>query len=227
MRCADAGRRALPKKPQHCQRQIKLESSQRPLPKVEVRQTHLMLLALSCLATGASAEFQEFTTHDGWFDAVGGAANVTTIDFTELPLDTTITDQYQDLGVTWSGLNFITPSILDPDERTLRMFNGNDIFFDEPITYFGADIGTGSNTVEYKVYSGDTLLHESQLFGNPPEKDFGGIVSDEPFDRIHVRDPFDNLAIFFDMHFGPPIPAPGALAPLAMLVCVRSRRRRQ
>jgi len=186
-----------------------------------------MLMVLSSLATGASAEFQEFTTRDGWFDAVGGAANVTTIDFDEFPLDTTITDQYQGLGVTWSGLNFITPSSFDPDGGLLRMFNGNDIFFDKPITYFGADI---ASTVEYKVYSGDTLLYESQIFGNPSDEDFGGIVSDEPFDRIHVRDPADSLAIFFDMHFGPPIPVPGAvgaLAPFAVLMCTRSSRRRR
>jgi len=172
----------------------------------------------------AAGAFQEFTTHDGWFDAVGGSANVSTIDFDEFPINTTITDHYHNYGVTFSGLNFVSPSILDPDKRTLRMFNGNDIFFDEPIKYFGADIG---GTVEYKVYSGDTLLHESQIFGAPSEEIFGGIVSDVPFDRIHVRDPLDNLAIFWDMHFGPPIPAPGALAPLALFVCVRSGRRRR
>jgi len=190
---------------------------------VRISHTYPMLIALSSLATGASAEFQEFTTRDGWFDAVGGAANVTTIAFDEFPLNTTITDHYQNRGVTWSGFNLISPSF-GGDKRDIRMFNGNDIFFDEPITYFGANIEI---TVEYKIYSGNTLLHESQWFGVPSEEEFGGIVSDIPFDRIHVRDPFDSVAVFDDMHFGPPIPAPGALAPIAMLFCASTKRRRR
>jgi len=177
------------------------------------------------MTTGASAGVQEFTTHDGWFDAVGGSANVSIIDFDEFPINTTITDHYQSYGVTFSGLNFISFSDTnhDPDNFAIRMFNGNDIFFDEPIKYFGADIG---GTVEYELYSGDTLLHESQWFGSPPSEEFGGIISDIPFDRIHVEDPFDSLAIFWDMHFGPPIPAPATLAPLALMLLGRCRRRR-
>jgi len=182
------------------------------------------VIALLSLAASTSAEFQEFTTHDGWFDSVGGASNVMTIDFNEFPVNTTVTDHYQNLGVTFSGLNFISPSDYDSDGGLLRIFNGNDIFFDEPITYFGADI---IGTVEYELYSGDTLLHESQWFGNPSSEDFGGIISDVPFDRIHVRDPGDSLAIFWDMHFGPPIPAPGALAPFALLFCASPKRRRR
>jgi len=186
-------------------------------------------LGAAASSSPAGGTIQEFTTHDGWFDAVGGAANVSTIDFDEFPINTTITDHYQNYGVTFSGLNFISFSDTnhDPDNFAIRMFNGNDIFFDEPIKYFGADIG---GTVEYELYSGDTLLHESQWFGVPTDEEFGGIVSDIPFDRIHVRDPADSLAIFWDMHFGPPIPVPGAvgaLAPLALLVCTRSSRRRR
>jgi len=182
------------------------------------------VIALLSLAASTSAEFQEFTTHDGWFDSVGGASNVMTIDFNEFPVNTTVTDHYQNLGVTFSGLNFISPSDYDSDGGLLRIFNGNDIFFDEPITYFGADIG---GIVQYELYLGDTFVAESQPFGVPLDEHFGGIVSDVPFDRVHVSDPNDSLAIFWDMHFGPPIPAPATLAPLAMLMCVRSRRRRQ
>jgi len=183
----------------------------------------MFIIAVVSRATSASAELQGFTTHDSWFDSVGGASNVMTIDFNEFPVNTTVTDHYQNLGVTFSGLNFITPTEVDPDGGYLRIFNGNDIFFNEPITYFGADI---IGIVQYELYLGDTFVAESQPFGVPLDEHFGGIVSDVPFDRVHVSDPNDSLAIFWDMHFGPPIPAPGALAPLmALLLSRRSRRR--
>jgi len=180
-----------------------------------------IVLGAAASSSPAGGTIQEFTVNEDWFDAVGGPGNVTTIDFDEFPINTTLTDHYSNIGVMWSGLNFVSLSN-DADGQSLRMFNGNDIFFDEPIKYFGADI---RGTVEYEIYSGDTLLHESQWFGVPTDEEFGGIVSDIPFDRIHVQSPSDNTAIFWDMHFGPPIPAPGALAPFALLFCASAKRR--
>ena len=181
-----------------------------------------MLLASfgSCRASAAFTEYPGDPA--GWFAAIGDG-NYATIDFDEFPNNTTITNQYEPYGVTFSGLNFITMSESDSDGWALRMFDGNDIYFDQPINSFAADI---RGLLQIELYSGDTLIHTTQIFGVPLDEVFGGVVSDQPFDHIRVYDPDDNLAITQNIYFGPPIPAPGAIVPLSFALLLPRRRRR-
>jgi len=174
----------------------------------------------------AYGDFQNFNTEDRaeWFDTVG-ADNVTTIDFTDYPNETTLSDQYDHLGVTFDGFNLVTgPFPVDfHDSWGLRIFNGNDLYFSEPINWIAADI---LGIVGFDIYSGDTLLHSAEA-GHGGDGQFGGVVSDVAFDHIRIYNPVGFILGVDDLHFGPPIPAPASLAPLVMLICIRSRRRRR
>jgi hypothetical protein len=55
---------------------------------------------------------------------------------------------------------------------------------------------------------------------------FAGVVSTEPFDSVVLRDWADDLAFIDNLHFGPPIPAPGALGVLAVAAIILPGRRR-
>jgi MYXO-CTERM domain-containing protein len=52
-------------------------------------------------------------------------------------------------------------------------------------------------------------------------------VSPQPFDEIRITDPVGSQVSIDDLHFGPPIPAPGALGlfGFALLGAHRCRRR--
>lgn len=57
---------------------------------------HFCILSMASSATADVQWF--FGDRDGWFDAVGGPSNVTTIGFTEYPNGTTLTNHYSDLA---------------------------------------------------------------------------------------------------------------------------------
>lgn len=176
-------------------------------------------------AHGAVTEF--FGDHNGWFGAVGGEANVTTIDFTDFPINTTITNQFAESGVTFEGLNFTSgPFTNYHDLWGLHVFNWNDLYFDEPINWIAADI---LGTMRIQLYQGDQLFFTSNFFGVSPNNGFGGLISDQPFDHVRIFDPADSLLVIDDLHFGPPIvvPVPGALCPLILAVCTVPRKRRR
>jgi hypothetical protein len=56
---------------------------------------------------------------------------------------------------------------------------------------------------------------------------FSGVISTIPFDTVVIKDPFGANTLIDDLYFGPPIPAPGALAILGLagLMCSQKRRR--
>lgn len=174
----------------------------------------------------AFAGVQEFEDEERplWFDAVGDG-NYTTIHFDELPNNTTVTDQYEPHGLTFSGLNFITMDESDEDGWALRIFDGNDLYFDEPINWIAADI-RGSIMVE--LFVGDTKFYTSQSFGAGPTPHFGGLISEQGFDHIRIYDRFDNLAILQDFYFGPAIavPAPASFIAVVSPLFLMPRRRR-
>ena len=192
------------------------------------RDTMLKLIsvaaALFMISSPTFASLQEFEDEQRplWFDAVG-EGNYTTLDFTGFPEATTITDEYSPYGVTFSGTNFVSPSIIDPDGWILRIFDGNNIYFDQPINWFAADI---AGSIKVELFLDDQLIHTSQIFGAGPTPHFGGLISDEPFNRVFIYDPSDNLAITHNVFFGPPIPSPGALGPFGFVLLLRRRRRR-
>ena len=162
-----------------------------------------------------------------FFHAVGGPSNVTTIGFTEYPNGTTLTDHYSHLGVTFEGLNFVTSdSNSFHDGWGLRIFAigqlGNDLYFDQPINWIAADI-LGSMKIE--LYDGDILFYTSSRLGIGGLGQFGGLISERPFDHVRIYDEADFLTVLDDLHFGPPIPTPSVLAPVCLILLHRCRRR--
>ncbi len=191
---------------------------------MKLRKTALLLPML--LATVSHAEFVVYgeSERDNWFTDAGGAAHITTIGFTGLPNNSSLTDQYAPMGLNFEGTNFITLDVPSfADDWGLRIFDGNDLFFDEPINWIASDY---LGSVRMELYLGDTLLFE---FQRPLPEQFSGVISDVAFDRVRVFDPTDNLTVIDDLHFGPPIsvPAPGAFAPLAFVQLITRRRRRR
>jgi len=182
-----------------------------------------IMLLTGCAATSAVAGVTEYgpDERDDWFNDVGGPDNVTSLGFTQFAPDTIISDQYADLGVTFSGFNQTVTAPVYMDDWTLWIFNGNDLYFDKPIHSLSADF---RGAITFELYAGDLLLHESSGFDFDP---FFGLNSDIAFDRVRIYDRFDFLTDVDNLHFGPPIPAPATLAPLVMWMCARSGGRRR
>jgi len=79
-------------------------------------------------------------------------------------------------------------------------------------------------TLVMELYSNGQLFYTSQEFGGSSVPFFGGIRADEPIDKVRLfRSEVDFTAID-GLFFGPPIPAPGALAPFALALCGRRSR---
>jgi len=172
---------------------------------------------------GSDAGVVEFTDKSAWIDAVG---DFTTIGFTGFPDNTPITDQYSALGATFTTFDvtsgpdeFLYPN----DSWGLQGFDDIIVTFDEPINWVGVDF-PGGIVIELQDELG-TTLYESTLFGVGGTGFFGGIFANFSFHRIRLTEPIFNSAVIDDLHFGPPIPAPGALA-LLVIAGVTSRRRR-
>jgi len=168
------------------------------------------LIILLCTAT-ATAGVTSYNTQDRdqWFADVAALGETTSIGFTEFPNNTTIIDQYDELGITFDGFN-LTSGPIPPqyqDGWGLRIFNGNDLFFDEPINWIAADF---IGTMSIDLYNGDTFIDTVHV-GNSGLGQFGGAISTQPFDRVFIYDFFDPLTVLDDLYFGPPIPAPAAL----------------
>jgi len=188
------------------------------------------IVLLSQVANAGVVEYRN-DDRDDWFIDVGGTDNVSVVDFTGFDDFTPITDQWAHLGVNFSSSGFVVTSgpgpVLFPNDSWGA--NGEpdiNITFDEPMQWIATDF---PGTLQFELYSNDTLFHTSQLFfPDGLAGGFGGIVSDVPFDSVRIFDPLDSIVAIDDLFFGPPIPVPGAvgaLAPLAMLMCARSRRR--
>lgn len=189
----------------------------------------LIAIIATLSASFGSSAYAQFTiygeaTRDQFFSDAGGLDNITTINFTDLPNATTVTDQYSDLGVTFEGLNFTTgPFNNYHDQWGINIFSGNHLYFDNPINWIAADFLGG---LRIEIYSGETFLHR---FQRPMPERFVGGYSEIPFDHVHVYDPTDSLTVIDDLHFGPPIvvPAPGVAAALTLALFTVSRRRRR
>jgi len=180
----------------------------------------LVLAALGWPALPAHAGVTEFIDRAEWEGAVG---QFSTIDFTGFPAFTIITDQYQDLGVTFTDGNdvtFFTPSFVN-DDWGLRGNGDIHLSFDRPQGWIGVDF---PGFIRVLLFSGGELIHFSSIFAADPVGGFGGLVSTELFDAVVILDPFDDAVFIDDLHFG--VPAPGGLMLLALAGIWPRRRRR-
>jgi len=186
-----------------------------------------IFVTIALMASCAAAEVVEYNTddRDQWFDDVGGPDNVSTVDFTGFPDGMPVDDQWAHLGVHFGDLTFISgksTTFYPNDGWGAIGYPDINITFDQPMQWIAADF-PGAKKIQ--LFDENTLIYESSILGGVGNPHFGGIVSDESFDRVRFFLEDTTVQAIDDLFFGPPIPAPASLAPLAVLLCARSRRR--
>jgi MYXO-CTERM domain-containing protein len=172
--------------------------------------------------SSAAAEVIEFEDRDEW-EAVVGA--FTTIDFTGFPEWTIITDQYADLGILFTDGNDRIrhfPDFVDGAGLGGGSFDDIEVSFDIPQYWIAIDF---VGLAQFELFRDGELIYTSYVFDDNPST-FAGLFSTEPFDAAIIEDPSDATVAVDNLHFGPPIPAPGALSLLALGFIESTRRRR-
>ena len=141
---------------------------------------------------------QDFIDKEEWIKAVG---EFTTVDFTGFDVGTFITDQYADLGILFTdGNDSIQHTASYVNDGAGLDGNGNiRVTFDTPQLWIGVDF---PGYLDIELYYQGKLLHTG-IFGFGGHGNFGGILSDQPFDAAVLIDPAGEAEID-DVHFGPP-----------------------
>ena len=153
----------------------------------------------------------------------------TTITFTEVPMPAIITDQYSYLGLTFTdGNDFIDDSTACINDgfglRGNLLGNSITINFAAPITSLALD---HPGFEAFKLYSNGQMLFDTGQMGGSGTGKFSGVISSTPFDSVVIQDPVGQSTLIDDLHFGPPIPAPGTLALIAAAALLGQTRRRR
>lgn len=175
------------------------------------------VLSLCMSVHGASV--QSYTDKSAWFNATGQA---TTIDFAGYPNGTPVLpEHYADIGIAFTGEALFYLQDFQGDWAGIKA-NNNTLFahFDVPQRAIAVDY---PGTIRFRLFFDDELIYTSGTFLHG----FTGLVSDAPFDRVEFfRHSGSEFVFIDDLHFGLPIPAPGALGVFALAAFItRSRRR--
>ncbi len=185
----------------------------------------IQLSVIGVLAMSSFAGVQEFEDEERplWFDAASDVGTITTIDFTGFASGTFVSDQYQDVGVTFTPgddeVNFIPSSFLEDGWG----IDGNAfvrVLFDEPQIGIAFDHPAAS---QVNLYRDGELVLESMRFGGGGPGHFGGVVGIQ-FDEAIIVDWLDDAVFIDDIHFVS-VPAPATLPMVSALFALRTRRR--
>jgi hypothetical protein len=181
------------------------------------------LCILGACATAAFADIVEYRDKEEWEAAAGSWS---TADFTGFPDNTPIDEQYAYLGVHFvDGYDFVVLS--DGFLNDGAGLDGNelvDLVFDAPMYWIAADF---PSYLGFDLYFEGEFFYKSSEFGIGGYGNFGGLVTTEPFDRavLWKYGTFPNVFVD-DLHFGPPIAAPSAMALIGGALLAARRRRR-
>ena len=181
----------------------------------------IMLIVNLLYVQAAHCAVVEYTNKPTW---QGAAGNYSTITFTELPVNTLITNQYSNLGVLFtdnSDYIFQNQAFVNDGYGLNGALDFTTLHFTQPMYSIAADF---PGSLDFRLYYLGNLIFQSTHFGNGGPGWFAGLVSDNPFDKVVI---FDSGLFIDDLHFGPAIPAPGALALAAIAGAFSSRRRRR
>ena len=184
-----------------------------------------LLAAMGIVSPAAQADIQRFYDKGEWEAAVDQLGDTTTLDFTGFQIGEPLTDQYAHLGATFLSPAWVTVSngFLNDEWGARSAFDpGLNIAFDEPKHWLAADyLGAAA----FRLFRDEVFIEQVEFYSDYDPFDFGGIISDAPFDRVEIVDVTDGAVYIDDVHFGAPVPGPGGMGLLALL-CVRQRRRR-
>ena len=183
----------------------------------------LTLVSIVLLLTiSAQGSVTEYTNKPSWLVAAGPH---TTIGFTGFPDGTEITYQYESQGVTFTNpLTFIqlNASAYPNDGAGLKNNVEIAMKFAQPMTSLAVDY---PGSVQFKLYNQNQLIYTSTYFGPTGAGNFAGLISTLSFDSAILLRPTGEGVFIDDLHFGPPIPAPGVVSLLGLAALVRCRRR--
>jgi len=186
------------------------------------------IVLAACLAAMSTsivrAEVTEYIDKEAWENAAG---QFTTIGFADLPDGTWVTEQYAHLGVHFvDGWDQVVYGEITFPEDGAGLVGGEqiDLVFDAPLYWIATDF---PGLLIIDLYYEGELFYSSNVFGVGGYGNFGGLVSTEPFDRAVLWEygTFPNVFVD-DLHFGPPIPAPSAIALVGAALLAARRRRR-
>jgi hypothetical protein len=191
----------------------------------------MVVLATPPFGTAIShgATVLEFTDKEAWFASVG---EVTTITFTGYAHGTPLIDQYIDRGVVFTtpAVFFYSPKGFPNDEwGAVRFGQTMRLSFTQPIAWVAVDHPAN---LYFRLFSQGEMIYQTDWPGfgeNGTDKAFfAGLVSSILFDELEIiRPPFGPFIVAIDdLHFGPPIPAPGVLVLLGIGALTFHRRER-
>jgi len=192
------------------------------------RPHHPFSLAALCVASAVahSAAAAIVVTNDPaeWASQTG---SFTTLGFTELAHGEFLTDQYADLGVTFTGtaVGWFSESAFPTDDHGIRGWTSKvvEAQFAAPRTQLAVEF---AGAVWVLLYLGDEFVAHTPVVAQSWNGPFLGIVSTMPFDRVEMLDPGLGVTLIDNIYFGAPIPAPGALVLIALAGLAGPRRRR-
>ncbi|MHC4766195.1 MAG: hypothetical protein ACYTF2_13940 [Planctomycetota bacterium] len=172
------------------------------------------------LAGSAHCDVIEFTERDEWIGSVGAFV---TADFTGFPDFTVITDQYVDLGVTFTDGNdmvFLSQPAFPNDGAGLDGNGDVSLSFNAPQAWIGVDY---PGLLRIELYSAGQLIFTSNDY-NGGVGNFLGLVSSDPFDAAVLIDPLGLETEIDDLHFGVPAPGSFVILGLGLLMPRRGRK---
>ena len=156
-----------------------------------------------------TTSFGALTNHTNLVSYNAAVGPHTVIDFTDLAPGTTLSNQYAGLAVTFTdGDDQILSSIYFVVDGIGVAGNGRiHLTFSSYMDHIGAEF-PGALVID--LYDGTTLIGTSDNFAGSGTGFFGG-VSDVSFNKVVLRDWFDDTVFTDNLHFGRVIPAPGAI----------------
>lgn len=191
-------------------------------------QIQLMAIVLASATSARAVARAEITTvfeFDDWQPMVG---EFSTIDFTGFEDGTPITDEYADMGVTFTDPAY--PAFIgasngfENDGWGLHGPSNLRLFFHQPQSWIAVH---HSGNAMFEFYLRGELQGVSDIAPVGGFGSFLGAVSTVPFDEVIITKPtWMGYSIGVDdLHWGE-VPAPGALSLLLVASVVGTRRRR-
>jgi hypothetical protein len=181
-----------------------------------------LMCSVAFAAQPALAGVTKYTIQfEPWAQAAGSYSTIT---FSEFQW-TSITTQYAPLGVNFTGPDLNTTFQSDAFPQDSWGLDGNSIIeltFDKPINAIAFHFPA---SLVVNLWSGGQIFHTSDFAGSINQK-FGGLYSDQAFDRVWFRGGFSQTSqAYLDNLYFSTIPTPGALGLLGLWGLRRARRR--
>ncbi|HRQ76084.1 MAG TPA: hypothetical protein PK098_09225, partial [Phycisphaerales bacterium] len=176
------------------------------------------------MTQAAQSDVAVYSDKAAWMQAAG---QVTNIDFVGYQFgDPVLPDHYAHLGATITGQQmgyYHTSAFVNDGEGIIADNHTLWVHFDEPQSSVAVDYPGG---IRFQLYRKGELIYTSSSFTGSLGL-FTGLISETPFDAVHLYRNGPSLSVAIDdLHFGPPIPAPGAMGVFALAALGHRRRRR-